>query len=496
MILETKRLLLREMTDDDIKDVCDMLCNERVMYAYEHAFSLDEALDWLHRQMKRYQDDGVGLWAIIRKSDQVMLGQCGITRQSLQGSDVWEIGYLLKEEYWGQGYAREAAQGCKTYAFEVMKFVRVYSIIRNTNMASKRVAIANGMVKVGSFIKDYFHMKMPHDVYCAEHHEVLKHVYVDAEFDAIKINKRFQQMVISIGAIVCDDQGDICSTFYETVRPKQYQRTSRVVLKMTGLNGDVIRSSKSLNQVLHNMNLWLKKIDEAPDHFIQYSFGPDDKRTIQQHCKIEQVEEGSLFNSMKDLQKPLSAGVTYQQRIVSPTLSLNDLKLVYRVDGVVEHNALTDAIDLMKIHLAYRRQQPCDEEQIRGIVQRKEVKKMLAKEKQQRRLCNVLRKRFSCVDKTVCVSLQSEVLEQFHVWEAREEIFTLHFKKTYLSYGQQHFEYDLLKVQMRLNTKAVIPYVLLHFDYETISFEKKYVLHYKNATIIECIMKQSEVLYG
>lgn len=47
MILQTDRLILREMTQNDYSDLCEILQNEKVMYAYEHAFSDEEVKEWL-----------------------------------------------------------------------------------------------------------------------------------------------------------------------------------------------------------------------------------------------------------------------------------------------------------------------------------------------------------------------------------------------------------------------------------------------------------------
>ena len=63
VILETERLLLREMEDEDFPALCRMLQDPQVMYAYEHAFSDEEAWAWLGRQQERYARDGIGLWA-------------------------------------------------------------------------------------------------------------------------------------------------------------------------------------------------------------------------------------------------------------------------------------------------------------------------------------------------------------------------------------------------------------------------------------------------
>ena len=67
MILETKRLLLRELKQDDFNNICKLLQDPIVMYAYEGAFSKKEVQEWLDKQLRRYQNDGFGLWGMIRE---------------------------------------------------------------------------------------------------------------------------------------------------------------------------------------------------------------------------------------------------------------------------------------------------------------------------------------------------------------------------------------------------------------------------------------------
>lgn len=168
MILETERLMLREMNQEDYEALCRMLQDEEVMYAYEHAFEEEEAHQWLDRQIQRYQEFGYGLWAVILKENGEMIGQCGITRQECDGKMVLEVGYLFEKAYWHCGYATEAAAACKEYAFEKLGAKEVYSIIRDNNRASQNVAKRNGMECRGMFVKHYYNMDMPHLIFSAK----------------------------------------------------------------------------------------------------------------------------------------------------------------------------------------------------------------------------------------------------------------------------------------------------------------------------------------
>ena len=162
MILETERLYLREMNPSDFESLCKILQDEDAMYAYEGAFSDSEVQEWLDRQISRYQKWNFGLWAVILKETDEMIGQCGLTMQPWKEDEVLEIGYLFERQYWHNGYATEAAIACKKYAFEKLDADEVCSIIRDSNIASQKVAIRNGMIKMDTWTKHYKGVDMPH----------------------------------------------------------------------------------------------------------------------------------------------------------------------------------------------------------------------------------------------------------------------------------------------------------------------------------------------
>ena len=171
VILETKRLLLREMGQPDYGALCKILQDEEVMYAYEGGFSDEETQNWLDKQLARYKEDGFGLYAVVLKETGEMIGQCGLTLQCWEDRRVLEVGYLFQKAYWHKGYATEAAAACKEYAFTKLNAKEVFSIIRDTNLASQKVAERNGMKVVGSFVKHYRGVDMPHLVFAAQREE-------------------------------------------------------------------------------------------------------------------------------------------------------------------------------------------------------------------------------------------------------------------------------------------------------------------------------------
>ena len=162
MILETERLTLRRLDESDFDALAVILQDPQVMYAYEHAFADEEVQQWLDRQLERYARYGFGLWGVIEKSTGQFIGQCGVTMQDANGQEVPEIGYHLRRDKWHQGFASEAAAACKKYAFTTLGFPEVWSIIRENNLPSQRVALRNGMSVRGSFMKHYYNMDMLH----------------------------------------------------------------------------------------------------------------------------------------------------------------------------------------------------------------------------------------------------------------------------------------------------------------------------------------------
>lgn len=162
MILETERLYLRIMHQSDYSALCKILQNDEAMYAYEGAFTDEEVQQWLDKQIKRYKDDGFGLWAVILKESNEMIGQCGLTMQDYDGKQILEVGYLFQRTYWHNGYASEAAIACKVYAFEKLNAEEVFSIIRETNIPSQNVAIRNGMTLTNKFNRHFRGIDIPH----------------------------------------------------------------------------------------------------------------------------------------------------------------------------------------------------------------------------------------------------------------------------------------------------------------------------------------------
>ncbi|MBQ8555564.1 MAG: GNAT family N-acetyltransferase [Clostridia bacterium] len=156
MIIETERLILRQMTQEDFPALCRIMQDEEAMAAtYERPFTDGEVQGWLNRHLLRYEKLGFGLWAVVLKKTGEMIGQCGLTLQPWLEQEILEIGYLFARDFWHKGYAAEAALACKEYAFHTLNASEVGAIIRDTHTASQRVALRIGMQPAGTCTKNF-----------------------------------------------------------------------------------------------------------------------------------------------------------------------------------------------------------------------------------------------------------------------------------------------------------------------------------------------------
>ena len=147
LISETKRLILRRFESTDVDDLTEALEHPEVM-----EFSLSGPIDrtavakTIQNFETHWQTWGFGQCAVVHKTDQKVIGYCGLIHFSdIDGKAEDEIGYRLNRSYWGQGYATEAAQAIQAYGFTVVGLKRMVSMIDHNNVRSIRVAEKIGL---------------------------------------------------------------------------------------------------------------------------------------------------------------------------------------------------------------------------------------------------------------------------------------------------------------------------------------------------------------
>jgi [ribosomal protein S5]-alanine N-acetyltransferase len=146
IILETERLILREFVAEDVDALSKILSDPVTMRFYPAPLKRNQVEEWIARNQKRYQEDGYGLWAMLLKLTGELMGDCGLTRQIVEGAAEIEIGYHVRRDFWGCGYAPEAAAACRDWGFKSLEGAHLISLIRQGNVPSRRVAEKVGMM--------------------------------------------------------------------------------------------------------------------------------------------------------------------------------------------------------------------------------------------------------------------------------------------------------------------------------------------------------------
>ena len=147
---ETKRLFIRKLGIADIPVWEAFFENNPFLPYLGLDLTMDnkaQSTDWIKRQLWRYENNKYGHHALIDKQTNKFIGQCGLLTQEIDNKIEIEIGYHIIPDYWGMGYATEAAMKFRDYAFERDLCDSLISIIDVRNVVSQKVAEKNGMKK-------------------------------------------------------------------------------------------------------------------------------------------------------------------------------------------------------------------------------------------------------------------------------------------------------------------------------------------------------------
>lgn len=164
MIIETERMILREINDNDFDILAKMLKDIDVMYAWEHSFDDDEICAWIDRRKRGYAERGYDYFLAIDRITNEPIGQLGLLVEHLEDSEQLGLGWILLKEQWGKGYATEGGRALINYAFDKLKATQIIAKIRPENQSSINVALRLGLSEDGETIVNYQGKIMPHKI--------------------------------------------------------------------------------------------------------------------------------------------------------------------------------------------------------------------------------------------------------------------------------------------------------------------------------------------
>lgn len=152
-ILSTDRLRLRRWIDADVEPFVRMNQDAEVMRYFPRVNTAEETMAFLTRIEAFFDEYGYGLFALELKATGEFIGYTGFAKPRFESwfTPCTEIGWRLKKEAWGQGYATEAATACLDHGFRELGLNRVYSFTALSNTRSERVMQKIGMERDGEF---------------------------------------------------------------------------------------------------------------------------------------------------------------------------------------------------------------------------------------------------------------------------------------------------------------------------------------------------------
>ena len=152
--IRSKRLVTKFLQAEDWSDWTKFFDRDKGRFdaVFDKEKSEMKARMWVNHQLSRYQDQTYGMQWLIDQGTKEKIGQCGLLLQDIDGVMELEVGYHTFPEYWGNGYATEAAQMFRDFGFRSLPVRSIISMVDPKNFASQRVAERNGMTR-GAFKK-------------------------------------------------------------------------------------------------------------------------------------------------------------------------------------------------------------------------------------------------------------------------------------------------------------------------------------------------------
>ncbi|HEY4629138.1 MAG TPA: GNAT family N-acetyltransferase [Flavobacterium sp.] len=159
LILETDRLILREMLLSDAEALFEMDSNPKVhQYLWNKPLTdISEVYQYIKKVRNQYLENNIGRFVVVLKESNELIGWAGLKYNTeIVNNKVhfYDIGYRLNEKFWGKGYASEASFAWLEYGFMVMKINVMEAAAHTDNIASNRILQKIGLKMTEKYMED------------------------------------------------------------------------------------------------------------------------------------------------------------------------------------------------------------------------------------------------------------------------------------------------------------------------------------------------------
>ncbi|HMZ63329.1 MAG TPA: GNAT family N-acetyltransferase [Leptospiraceae bacterium] len=161
VFFETQRLLFRNWIESDRELLIQMNSDLRVMEFFPRTFTSEESSEWMSRMQLNIKNNGYGFYSVEEKDSSSWIGFIGINEVTFNSdfTPCMEVGWRLKKEFWGKGYATEGGKACISFALNQLSISDIYSFTAKINQRSENVMKKIGLKKV----KEFGHPKIEKD---------------------------------------------------------------------------------------------------------------------------------------------------------------------------------------------------------------------------------------------------------------------------------------------------------------------------------------------
>jgi len=161
-IVETERLCIRQITNEDAKNLSKVLADPIVMqYSTVGVHTKEQIYEYIANCKNQYDLNGYGHWAIYHSITGEFVGVCGLNKHKVDTDDVIHINYRLATDQQGKGYAVESTFGVLDFAKNCLKLKTIHALIESANISSVKVVNRTGF----QFIKSSVFCGFKIDIY-------------------------------------------------------------------------------------------------------------------------------------------------------------------------------------------------------------------------------------------------------------------------------------------------------------------------------------------